>query len=136
MVEHNEVALGDLIRDTLINNVDVKALINNRVYKAILDDVDSPTYPCANFAFGGGTLVMNMDGYENLSLQLWVWSDNSYNECHEIYQKVTAALKNIRLSSTTASVNCVCQPTSPPSEFRAVNKYGLAAVWRARVIYG
>jgi len=58
------------------------------VYSGYLADVQQPRFPCVNYTFVDATPVERYSTTATCSLRVWVWSEKSYAECHDILQQL------------------------------------------------
>lgn len=125
----------EILRTTLINNSQIYAKVQDRVYPGFLATIPNPIYPCMNFAFiMGGSVDKDVKEISDEGFRVWVWSTNSYDEAREIYKLIFDSLHQIMFRNSEVKV--LFEETGRPIEnFDEIERtYYLVGTWRTRIL--
>jgi len=132
MSEIQDLRIG--IRNKVLANSNVSALIEDRFYPAELSEVINPSYPCANFRMSSGARDSDTNLLILIPFRIWVWSELSYDEDYNIYEKIYDVLQ--RKVNDQDSIRYRCKEITTPTEAYDPESrlYYIIASWRGRII--
>lgn len=133
----NSLSVYSILRRNVIANATVASLIKSRFTPGELATVSRPEYPCANFAFTGGTPDADYSAVGTPAFRIWSWArgqDGGYSKTHEIYEAIRAVLDNERFSDDDcyAVFKMMGEPIDSYDAISGV--YGTMGTWRVRKI--
>jgi len=123
------------LRQRVIDNSEVSALISDRFYPSELAEILYPTFPCANFAIDSGSWEPDAIGILSwIPFRIWAWSKKSKDKVFKIYGKIFDAID--REIFDYSSIRIYCKEIRRPTEaYDPVNKtYYTFASWEARLM--
>jgi len=133
------MSLISTIRSAVINNSVVQNLISDRFYEGqiatvLKDDKVRVEFPCATFLQYAGNVDPDISKVQIAYINIWVWSENSYDEAEKIYDAIFNVLHNMLL--TDSEVKFVTKETGRPTKnYDSIEKtYVLFSSWRAMQI--
>ena len=89
----------DAVRKQLLSLKAIRDLIATRCYPNELASVHDPEYPCINFVLNPGpTVGMAVEAGQTI-LQVWTWSQASYDEAGELMSLVSNKLAGQRIET-------------------------------------
>lgn len=105
----------ELIRSIAISDVTLKASIGNNFYLRELPQVKVPKYPNMALDISRGELIQHVKAAQVLQIVIWSYSNNSYEEAKDNYNRFFDLAHNQRFSNT--EVNIVMRETDRPGQF-------------------
>lgn len=128
------MAEESILRRKVIENAAVVALIGSRFYPGELATVELPRYPCANFAFQGGSTDPDYGAIGTRLFKIWSWSKADYDKTREIYAAIKAVIDNERFTDSECYV-VFKQVAEPINYYEVIDKiYCTVAGFRAKRI--
>lgn len=126
----------NLIRKQLLTESTLTALVKERVYlgdlKKQLDETDSVNYPCVTMVYQGGEFAIEQaQEYSENSMTFSIFSDDSWEECHTVWNVLTLLLYKQRFYDTISRV--IFEPVSQPVFL--VDKTGDNDIYYLSIVY-
>ena len=122
-----------LIRNTVLNVEAVRDLIDNRFYPSEIESNRDKMFPLATYDIESGELKSRLSKLSRITMRIWTFSKNDYDEGFKIYNAIFDALHIQRLSNDII-LGCVPEEIGRPETLfdDSDEVYMVGALWQIR----
>lgn len=102
-----ELKVLEKIRKVLIDNADIKAYVEDRIYTAHISTIAQPKYPAISIMFLPGQARTEVPDMANIALQLDLWFEattHNWDQVLDCYNRVRQLLHRQNLTDSTIGI--------------------------------
>ncbi|MFN3467388.1 MAG: hypothetical protein ACK4WF_06765 [Candidatus Brocadiales bacterium] len=125
-----------LIARYLISDSVLFLLVRGRVYPGEIAEIKDPQYPCVTYKVVGGGTDREVKEVKGMTLNFWVYSKVSLEECYKIYDTLSDRLFDAFLQGTSGTKVLRPREVMAPVSYTDVGGtiYRVAGRWSVELI--